>query len=374
MAVSPFIGFLVAGLAILAILLAVFSLSEFSFSTVRVPINVTRTTNLSAAMLVGPENVDVSKLFLQDFRISSMKDTHVYNTTSKTVFNGLLFGSDMIKYDINANNVENLDIKFDIVKTNGYAPLIIKVNGIVVSNKVYNLGQFTVSVDSSLISDYMTIEISAESSSWRIWAPTLYELANVQFVVKSIASSSDEFTFSIPQEMIDSFSGGRIDIALSENIGVLIAELNGKKLHEDTLLDAKTLKFNKSDIRLDNTLVMSAGESSQFYGMTKILVFYTTALENTALIPFNMSATDMDALGTGEVSFDIVDVSSSGGFALKIKGNQTTRMTKYGTAEIGRYKYSFDNTSVIEGLNVISIESLDNAVFHVDDVEVKIMP
>ena len=284
----------------------------------------------------------------------------------------MLFGSDSIKYDISGKNVEDLEIRFNILKTNSYAPLVMTVNDNVVNKKIYNSGEVTVSVDKSMLSDQMTIELYAESSAWKIWAPTFYELDNVRFVVKSIASSSYDLQFSVPQDILNSFSGGRIDMELTENTGVLIAELNGKKLHDDTLPDLKTIKFNKTKLMADNTLKLTTGESSQFSGIAKILIFYTTPLENTLLVPFNVSAKQLKALGTGEISFDIVEVSSDGGFALKIKGNETTRMTKYGTAELGDYSYSFDNTSVIQGTNVVSIESLDNAVFYVEDLEVKL--
>ena len=102
----------------------------------------------------------------------------------------------------------------------------------------------------------------------------------------------------------------------------------------------------------------------------KILIFYTTSVENRVLYPFNVSKNQYIALGTGRIRFDVIDISRPGGFSLKIKYNEDTKMSEYATAEEKSYSFDFGKTNVGNGTNILVIESLDNSVFHIQDLEV----
>ncbi len=369
---STFVLFLVIGLAIIGIFL-IFS-SGFDLSIYTVPSKTyTKSFNISAAMLVGPENVEVSKVYLQSFNISQKREEAEYNVDSKRLFSGLLFGSNAIKYDISENQIESLVIEFDVVDTNNYGALVIEVNDVVAVQEIYHQGHQKISIDESLLEDETTIEVYAASSSWKIWAPNVYELDNVRFTVKALPSKPSEMKFTLPEEIYDSFNSGRIDIQLVENTGTLVAKLNEKTIYNSSIPYAKTIIFKAGDINPgDNILRLEAGENSLFSGKAKILVFYTATSEKRILHAFNLSKAQHDKFGTGKIGFDIIDISKDGGFSVKLKYNDTTTMSEYDTAEEKSYSFSFGKEEVGVGTNVLVIESLDNSVFSVADLEVSL--
>ena len=258
-----------------------------------------------------------------------------------------------------------------MVKTNSYAPLIVKVNDKLVEEKTYSLGDNEISVDESLINDTMMIQLFAVSSGWKIWAPTVYELNDINFVVKSYHQQPNEFKFSISEDEYNAFKSGRIDLQLDENIGSLIAKLNNNILFSGITDDYNSIEFDQSSLRPEeNTLSIEADVNSLFVGEANLIIFYEKMHENRLEQEFNLTEGEYNTLEKGRISFDVVDVIESGGISVKITNDGEELFSEYLTAEERTYTLNFDKGDVKSGTNLLLIESIDDALFAIDDIEI----
>ena len=368
---NEFIVFLVGGLAILALMLVLFG-GPFSTETVEIGVvGKEISANLSGAALVGSENVDSLKPYYTDINTSYTKGAVVHEVDDKELFSGLLFGSNNIEYLLDEAGAESLTIKFDVVETNGYAPLIIKVNDNLVKEKTYVLGEYEIVVDKSLIQDTILVSIQAGSSGWKIWAPTVYKLSDIELVVKSYSQQNNEFVFTISDDEYDMFRKGRIDLTLDDNIGSFVAELNNKVIYSGIVEDYESLEFNQSSIKKgENVLELRAGMNSLFTGEANLLIFYKSRRQNTIQQEFNLTEGEYKTMKRGRISFEVVSVIEDGGMSIKIESDGEELYSQYATVGEGRYNFDFESDDVEIGTNTMSIESIDDALFAIKDLEI----
>lgn len=328
--------------------------------------------NVTGAVLVGPEDVNAVSRYDIDINTSYTKGETTHEAEGKELFNGLLFGSNSLKYELDSNGIEDLVISFRVTRTNNYAPLVIRVGDSIIEKKNYALGEYDVGVDKKLLSDKMTVEISAESSLWRIWAPTLYGLDNIEISEKSYSYQPNEFSFFLKEDEYRTFSEGKIDLSLDESVGGLAIEMNDNPVYSDVVSNYQSIKLTKSELRLgDNTLQLKANINSRFTGKAKLIIFYKTQSEHILEMPFNITESRRNSMDRGTISFDIVDVTKSGGFSVKIMSGSEELFSEYGTAEERSYSYSFGKGNVNAGVNRVVIRSVEGATFSVYDLSVK---
>lgn len=363
---NEFLIFIAAGIVIMAGMLLFFGGGFQLPGTIGT--GSVENTSLAGSFAVGPSGEEVRKtLDIERFNVSNLKDTKTVTIGEREVRNGLLFGSSSIKYFLSA--IDSLEIDFTVVRTNSYAPLVIRLNGKVIESKLYLPGEYKVSVGN--LSQENTVEISAESSSWKIWAPTLYELSNIKFVVKSFVSEAKSFEFTVSDNEYKNFKSGRVDLILDQNIGNLIADLNGKIFYSSQLKNVQTLAFNKSSLNAGkNTILLKGSENSAFSGRADIIIIYVSDAEQMVEFPFNVTQSIYNRMKTGTVSFDVISVSKQGGVGTKIISDSVQMFSQYEKAAVGSYSYDFDKSNVRVGINKLLIQSVDKAVFNVKDIDV----
>ncbi|MCX6818386.1 MAG: hypothetical protein NT129_00100 [Candidatus Aenigmarchaeota archaeon] len=370
---NEFIMFLTAGLVILVVMLILFGGGIPFTQTYRFGsgsgMGISHSVN--GTILVGPEDVNAITRYSIDINTSYTKGETVHEAEGKGLFNGLLFGSNSIKYQLNSNGIENLAIVFEIIKTNNYAPLIIKVNDKIAEKKNFALGKYTVTADKAMLTDDITVELFADSSSWKIWAPAVYELDNIKIIENSYSYKPNEFKFVVKEDEYRTFSEGRIDLQLDNNAGNLIAELNDNPVYADTVSNYQSLKFTKNELRIgENVLQLKADVNSVFSGKAKMIIFYKTQREHLLEKLFNLTETEYNMFDRGEINFDIADVIKDGGLSIKILAGSSELFGEYSTAEERSYTYYFGKGNVIKGTNRVIIQSVDDAAFSVSDFEV----
>ncbi len=356
--------FLVAGLVIMAALLVLFGgLGQIAYlGPIGIKTGEILAYNITGASLVGPEDVDAHKKYDLDLNISYIKGTEIYPLESMELSNGLFFGSNSIKYNLKADGIDSITVSFRIVRTNSYAPLIVKINNEVVHEQVYYPGYASISIDEGL-SDDMLIEIEAASSGWQIWAPTVYSIEDVELEVKSYLLNTNEFKFTLMEEY-DNFDQGRIDIQLDENMGDLIVEMNNRIIYSDVVSNYKTIEFNKTRLRSgENILAVKAGVNSLFVGSASLLIFYKTEEVSRIETILNLTESQYNSFDQGKIRFTIVDLIEPGGVSAKIMYGDEAIYSEYKTASTGSYEFTFSKASVRQGENKIIIESIDDAVF-----------
>jgi hypothetical protein len=230
----------------------------------------------------GPGIIEAVKTFsIPDLRAANVIETVTSDGLDKRIYNGLLFGEDKLVYDISKTGLQNVIIKFRVSETNGLGKLLVSVNGVALHSNMTAPGNYQIAVPAELISDHMIIEIFPESSYWRIWAPTVYDLRGVSIAFTSYASEASQFKFYLGEEYLN-LEFAKVDIVLSENVGNLIVDLNGRTVWSSPVANEQSIIMEKSDLRLgDNIIKFRSSQGSRFDGRGTIVVIFLTRFPET---------------------------------------------------------------------------------------------
>ncbi|MBI3190321.1 hypothetical protein HYZ41_01310 [archaeon] len=268
---NEFTGFLVIGLIVLAILLAVYG----------VPSDGTcgnyRCCGRNCNATVEPYYLEVIKSFyIPLFKAENVLQTDKVQLCERNIQNGLLFGNQKIEYQLDRTGVQSLYIKLSVFSTNKLGNLIVKANNQVIENKHFDVGDYIIPIPANLTTDKTKIEIAAESSYWKIWAPTVYTLGCTDITYTSFESGFSQFKFYLGEEYVNA-EFAKIDAMFNQSTGTLIVELNGKTVWNGPTAGLQTITLSKSDLRLgDNIIAFRAAENSRFVGAANIVVVYLT--------------------------------------------------------------------------------------------------
>ncbi len=259
---NEFVYFLFAGLIILAVLIAAFGLT----------FQKAETSKPHEGFIVAIKTFTIPYVIASD-----VLQTQIADLESRWVQNGLLFGEEKITYSLIKSGLQDVTINFRVTSTNGLGKLMIKVNNNIIENRIFDPGVYSIKVNNELVKEKNQIEIAAESSWFRIWAPNLYKIADASIVYTSFSEDFSQYKFYLGEEYI-SFEFAKADLVFEENIGTLIVGLNGREIWKSPTNDLQSIKLDKIDLRLgDNIIAFKASDNSQFVGVGKIAVGFLTA-------------------------------------------------------------------------------------------------
>jgi|GEM_PF-2193510 len=382
---------LITGLLIIA-LSFVFLGGLESYFELKENVTTTTTTTLAPSpvvpvtpgegwILVGPENVEVWRVAkFGKINISYQAEEAKIEAGDKHLFNGLLFGSNRLEISasVDTENLIGAALKFDVEKTNRYGKLIIKVNGVVINESFFDVGSYTLLINRSLITPTTKIEIIPTSSTWKLWAPTVYDLKHVEFVVQSMHSKSKKFSFIIYDTESKNLheKRGKITLDFENRRGTLRIVLNGHEIFNNvTQRSFTSIPFDQRYLKIgENVIEFSAGEDSAFYGDANLIFYYDTVRENRVEFPFYVNESVYERLNAtdGIIRFNVTQVLADGGLSVSIKDSFGKEHTLgYAAVREGAYQFAFNSTHCSVGKNVLLINSVDDAVFYVNEIEVE---
>ncbi len=208
------------------------------------------------------------------FDISKLPEIKTFDIGERSISDGFLFGSEELKYSIKSDDAVALRISFNVSGSNFYLPLIVKVNGDEVARKPLFDGEHQFIVRN--VTAENLIEISTESSSWRLWAPSLYKLKGIRFDLGRFSEVSREFRFNVTDAR--KVARGVIDFTFSENEGIITIRLNNNTVYRDAINDFRSVELSKNYfITGINRLTMTSDENSRFRGTAVMAVTYESA-------------------------------------------------------------------------------------------------
>lgn len=261
MAVDEFFVFLGVGLAILIFAVVIFSLIQPEEQII---------PRFEEKLVVRNARFAFESSNLRAHKTSSLGTIELHN--------GLLFGKKEYEFNLASKDIEQLQIDMSVKRTNSYGRLSVKANDNVLINDKLLLGDYSIPVSKQMFNGHVLIEIEPESSSWRIWAPTLYEVeASLDYV--TFDKRTDEFMFTLGNET-DTLKYVKISFILDKNIGDLIVDVNGNVVFAgpaDKLqqIDVDTTLVNKGA----NTVRFEALEDSFYSGQGVVNIGYTQLMQ-----------------------------------------------------------------------------------------------
>lgn len=358
--------FMAGGLIILAILIAFYGVSFTPGVTGRVP-SVPIFTDRAPEDLrfVGLLGSTATLSKTDDFSVEGQES--VKDIDDMRLFNGVFFGGNEIRYSIE-EDADNVEIKFRVSRTNMYAPMTIKLNDKIIEQKEYELGEYSISVNGGIATG-STIEIKPLSSTWKIWAPTVYDLEDISVVTN--ARGNNELHFSLNGELAK-FKDGRIDLLMDENIGQLEIILNGNLLSTGFVDNRESVEIEKEQLVEGDNELLFRTEDGTFSGEASVVIFYEVIDEKKIELPFRIDKNVHDNLKRGFINFNIADIQKPGGMVVKIKVGSQVLFRQFMNVEERPYSIIFGKQDSRPGTNELIIESVDGAAFSVANIEVSV--
>lgn len=170
------------------------------------------------------------------FSVGYMAAEQLVGSTTGAVSRGLLSGEDKkVSFSLTTpGDVTGGHVSWHVNDTNGYGRLIIALNGAELYRDFAWPGDHAVTFDPKLLRRDNLLEISAESSGWRFWAPTVYILSATA-AISWHGALSQNFTFNLTGGEAATATKGRLVIYATEREGTgqLTAKLNSQRIYAD---------------------------------------------------------------------------------------------------------------------------------------------
>ncbi len=174
--------------------------------------------------LTSSKTIDLGK----DFTVSYTTGTADVVSTSGEIARGLFAGQDKgIAFDIsNPSDATEGILKLNVKNTNLYGSMIIRLNG----NEIYRgfprIGNHSIRFGGRNFTGSNVLDFIAESSGWRIWAPTVYTFDS-SVTVDYIGKQSQTFNFNITNLELTNTARARIVVfADRQGINDFIVRIN----------------------------------------------------------------------------------------------------------------------------------------------------
>ncbi len=368
-----FIYFLVAGLVVIAVLLAAFNLGGYVSTQPPVDRNITFrepivVKNLSGSVLVGFIEKEAYQSFPFLIDVRNTRDTISKDLGSFRIYNGLLFGEQGAKYRIATRGMDSLSITYEILNTNEYGNIIIKANGIELVNERQTAGTYQIDVPNTILADSVLVEVQAGSSTWKIWAPTVYDI-DMQLEARGFTDNAREFRFILLDDFIE-LTSAKLNLAFDRAVGGAEIRLNNRLVFNGPLQDTQAIDIDKAFLEIgENVITFVPHQDSIFEGRASLIAFFKVAQENIMRVPLNFTLSEVEHQ-PGIISFEIVEVQRPGGLAVKLfKGNEVL-FADFATLAEGLYIFELRNAKV--GLNVLTIQAVDGSAFLLKNLDVRV--
>ncbi len=321
---------------------------------------------------VGRRNIIASKTFwIKYFNTSKDIDTQIFSYYDTRVYNGLLFGK---KYIVMVAHPDLKDyvsssLQFTISDTNRYGALKIMLNNFILGEKVYDVGSYTIPVKKEWLSNETKIIFYPESSLWRLWAPTVYNLSGPSLMIKRYYERPFIFKFNLTNNE-NNVQSSSLKLNVISEKGTLKIYCNKDLIYNGAPKD-NNIEINvpvKCFHPGENYIKFESGNNGEYQGSALLDIDYKTAETSQLEKDVYFDGSDYDYLRyeNGKVSFQIVRTYSRGGFELEIiNSNGEVTLQKFGEADPGYYEYDITQGMISIGNNRFVIKPIDGASFDV---------
>ncbi len=165
----------------------------------------------------------------EKFSVSYVSGEELIANLSGEISQGL-FSSETKKINFNIEDPTDISegrIKLRVWNSNYYGDMIIEVNGEKIYEGTPEIGEKIVTFGGNILKHSNTLEVLAESSGWRIWAPTVY-IFDLNLSVSYLGRRKQSFTFELSNlEVMNTNRARLLVFGERRGTGDLIVRLNG---------------------------------------------------------------------------------------------------------------------------------------------------
>ncbi len=360
---DEFTYFLIGGLAILGILFVIFGFGLGAFGSITGNSINYLDYYVGSPVFVGTAEFDTVETLYANFDANNFIQTDAYNLGARRTTSGLLFATSPIIFD--AVRSEHTLVSFDVVDTNRYGDLVIKLDGNVVVKELMEIGHYEFALGPGHV-----IEIVAENSDWKIWAPAVYDLENVMIVSNNYPREFSTYTFDIEDH--EDVRNVRVEMNLDRNAGSFLITFNGDLAYDGAMNTRQNIYLDPSELREYNILTFDAREDSAFNGMATIALTRVAEEKKDLVADITLTDDEYGRFSTGTISFDVVDVLTPGGYTVKIVSGNEILKEEFVKLEQGYFLMNVDREDLRPGVNTLIVTPIEDAAFTAQGLTVRL--
>ena len=165
-------------------------------------------------------------------------------------------------------------LKLNVENTNLYGAMIIRINGYEVYRDYPRIGRHTITFNGRNLTSNNVLDFIAESSGWKIWAPTVY-VFDSDVSVDYIGRQTQTFSFNITNlELVNTGRARIVVFADRQGVGDIIIRVNGVEIYRGL-----TNVFTDFPVDIlkegDNIVEMSAEPNATYrVSSAQIIIFF----------------------------------------------------------------------------------------------------
>lgn len=254
-------------------------------------------------------------LSLKPFKVSYITERKSFiELESVDIRSGLLSTTDYTRtFELTEDDLNKLStatLSGKIEGTNMYGKLLIGLNGQPIYSNFLSPGEsFDVDVDNSFFLQQNNFLVTAESSGWRLWAPTVYLVKNLVLKSDFTGEVSQSFDFHLKEEETP-VNLVRIILKFDEisGSGNLIVRLNGNTVFNDVPGLVQWIDIEGNVTEGKNTIEMVSDKDTEFtVSSAEVIVFWTRQASEELEVEVSLSASQYNRL-PGEIKFKVEKV------------------------------------------------------------------
>ena len=290
-----------------------------------------------------------------------------------------LFVSKVYSRGFEVLNPKMAVLRFYVNDSNGYGRLIVEVNGKEVYSN-YSLGWVEIQIY-DFKEGYNEINIYAESSGMRMWAPTTYQLLNLELVVNDFKDNRVKIPFVVEDYEFNGWRNGFLsfyvtDSKPSRDLKVLINDVpvySGRPYASDEPIKVDVSKY-EDNLRMGENFVefyVDSEDRDSYYDINSVLLkffFYGSDNYLEAVRTFDISSRRMLFLSKENFTARLYVYASSvlvdNGISVELNGHEYSNR-KFGNK--GYIIYDVDPNLLRNEDNYIKIKTA--GAYNIDKVE-----
>lgn len=359
---SDFLAVLGAGIAIIIVALLISGSSLLGTEEER--INVTLFSEASVGQ-VGAVEETFRHVPLGTFTVGQTLGEETAKEVPALKIESGWFGEHSESLKFSGAGALSAYVTFRVEDTNSYGSLRLVFNSRVIYDNITAPGNYRVEILNPAADN--TLEIRAQSSGAKFWAPTTYAIKDLKVVVRKYMGQERVIPFTVYDYEATGWERGRIAFGIDDAVldADLIISINGNEIYRDrpisrALIHQKDFTREGAGIKPGENTIRFRTEEKGKYSLSNadlIMFFYAGGQTVSKSLYFDADSDDVDALNnrnaTGVIIFNVKDIFLDSGITFSLN-NKKIELPE---VNVGENSVNFTKGYLKDGENALKIST-----------------